>query len=548
MVLQRKTLLKIAQFALAAIILILIVSSINLTQAAQLFLTIDPVFLLLAIGCYALNNVLMGYRLKRILAEMGNKLRFRVVFLSHMAGMLLSDFTPARSGYLYVAYALNRKQVALSEGLVAITSPYLYDLLFKLGTALLAIYFIYVNLFNPALSFSLFVVIGVFLLIIIGYVVLMYPPEFLKRILLKRTLTKKALDIGAQSRSIQHMAPFILGISVTGWILRGLEWFFAALSLHILILSLTNCLFLNSLLTLLSLIPITPAGLGLQEAGIIGVLTFMGISITAATSFALLIRCIEIGFDLIGLRGIYTEKTENASLLEFYNSIDGDVDETAFNSDMLVQRYFQQRKTSEIRDLLHIQKTDVLLDIGCGSGVQIREVVKNSCQLCIGMELNRNALIFAKNKSIPNTEYLLADAQYLPIRETAIDKIICAELIEHLPDPDKLLSEVDRVLKEGGEIVITTPNERSIWGAYELLWDYFGRGRNYTETHLKFYYPKELRGLFKTFSEVRTQTMFFMSPVFALSNSERIHAIGIRFDRFFEKWGWGVSILLYAKK
>jgi len=110
------------------------------------------------------------------------------------------------------------------------------------------------------------------------------------------------------------------------------------------------------------------------------------------------------------------------------------------------------------------------------------------------------------------------------------------------------VNEIARVLKHRGAVVITTPNDKSVWGIYELLWDVFGRGRNYGETHLRFFSESDLRSNFLEFSECRTQSLFFISPLFALFNRNELLERGKKLDRIFERWGLGVSILLYARK
>jgi 2-polyprenyl-3-methyl-5-hydroxy-6-metoxy-1,4-benzoquinol methylase len=235
-------------------------------------------------------------------------------------------------------------------------------------------------------------------------------------------------------------------------------------------------------------------------------------------------------------------------LLEFYNTIPGNIDEQAYNSDILVQKYFQRRKTHEIKKALNVGSHDLVLDIGCGSGVQIREITENGYIRAIGIDVNRNALEYARSKGIPNTEYLIADAQHLPIKSGCIDKLICAEIIEHLITPQNLITEIKRVLKYEGEVVITTPNAKSIWKLYEFMWDRFGRGRNYGETHLHLYTEFGLTHHFSSFSKCKTKTIFFLSPLFALFNNQTLLTCGVKVDRIFERIGWGVSIVCYAKK
>ncbi|MBX3011961.1 MAG: class I SAM-dependent methyltransferase [Caldilineaceae bacterium] len=50
-----------------------------------------------------------------------------------------------------------------------------------------------------------------------------------------------------------------------------------------------------------------------------------------------------------------------------------------------------------------------------------------------------------------------ADASQLPIDGHCFDAVVCAELLEHVPDPRPVLAEVYRVLKPGGKLLITVP-------------------------------------------------------------------------------------------
>ena len=539
---------KIIQIVLAAVIVLLLLGSVDYFQASSILLKLDWFFLLLAGLCYLVNNIIMAIRLKKILTYLGSKIRFRIAFLSHMSGMLLSDVTPGRSGYLYVGFALTKKGVPLPRGLAAIMSTYIYDLLFKISLALVAVYYLYATITGVPIGYIVYLIVILLLLIIAGYYLIMYPGPVLQTFCEKNKYLQYILDLGEQSRTIQKISPYIISISFIGWVLRGLEWYFIAMAIGSVTISVVDALLLNPLLTILSLIPVTPAGLGIQEAGIVGILVLMGISLTSATAFAFLTRFIEIIIDLIGLKGFFSLDTTQENLREHYNAIEGDIDEKAYNSDLLVQKYWQQRRTESLKNLLGAQDNEVILDIGCGSGVQLRALGIAHPRLLIGMDLNRNALLFAKKKGIPESEFIIADAQFLPFRDQSVDKILCAEIIEHLHEPEKMIRESQRVLSTGGRIAISTPNELSIWGIYEIFWDRFGRGRNYGETHLKFFSVRELYAFFGSYPGRSHQTLFLVSPVFALLNNERILGWGRSIDGVFERINCGVIIVMSATK
>lgn len=46
----------------------------------------------------------------------------------------------------------------------------------------------------------------------------------------------------------------------------------------------------------------------------------------------------------------------------------------------------------------------------------------------------------------------------LPFSDQQFDNILCFETVEHFPQPEKFIKEISRVVKKGGEVIITTPN------------------------------------------------------------------------------------------
>ena len=70
-------------------------------------------------------------------------------------------------------------------------------------------------------------------------------------------------------------------------------------------------------------------------------------------------------------------------------------------------------------------------------------------------EYRRN-ILYLNLDPITNPD-LLCDAHSLPIKTNCIEEIICAETLEHVRDPKKVLEEILRVLKPGGHCYLTIP-------------------------------------------------------------------------------------------
>ncbi len=65
---------------------------------------------------------------------------------------------------------------------------------------------------------------------------------------------------------------------------------------------------------------------------------------------------------------------------------------------------------------------------------------------------------------------LHSDALRLPFADESFDTVLCNQVLEHVPDPRKLMSEVRRVLMPGGVLLLTTPQ---VWGLHHEPYDFF---------------------------------------------------------------------------
>jgi len=114
-----------------------------------------------------------------------------------------------------------------------------------------------------------------------------------------------------------------------------------------------------------------------------------------------------------------------------------------------------------------------LLDLGCG-GQPYRELFGGVSQY-IGLDID----------SGPTVD-IAGDAQVLPFAGATFDTVLCNEVLEHVPEPAVLLTEVARVLKSGGFLLLTTPQT---WGLHHEPHDYY----RYTKYGLR--YQAEKAGL-----------------------------------------------------
>lgn len=101
----------------------------------------------------------------------------------------------------------------------------------------------------------------------------------------------------------------------------------------------------------------------------------------------------------------------------------------------------------------------VVLDLGCGDGALLSRLSEQS-RMAIGVDLSEVGLALAQHH-LPRSPLVNSDVVFLPFKAGVFDLALCADVIEHVVDPSRLVSEIHRVLKPDGSIVLSTPNRLS---------------------------------------------------------------------------------------
>ena len=118
------------------------------------------------------------------------------------------------------------------------------------------------------------------------------------------------------------------------------------------------------------------------------------------------------------------------------------------------------------------------LDIGCGKGYidfKLKESVNKNCHLrVIGIDNYKPAIDFANTRkeflNRGDCHFELMDACSLKFENDFFDIIICSEMLEHFKEPQRAINEINRVLKKGGRLILTT---RFVYPLHDVPYDYF---------------------------------------------------------------------------
>ena len=120
---------------------------------------------------------------------------------------------------------------------------------------------------------------------------------------------------------------------------------------------------------------------------------------------------------------------------------------------------------------------DRVLDLGCGEGRHAITAYLNEAVDVVGLDLSLEDLGTADARfsefedpgdTTRSLNLLCGSGLCLPFANASFDKVICSEVLEHIPDYAAVLSEIRRVLKPGGLFAVSVPRFGPEWVCWKL--------------------------------------------------------------------------------
>jgi ubiquinone/menaquinone biosynthesis C-methylase UbiE len=123
-----------------------------------------------------------------------------------------------------------------------------------------------------------------------------------------------------------------------------------------------------------------------------------------------------------------------------------------------MEGYLNSFEKDNLFYLLKNVRDKKILDVGAGTG-RVSVALKRNGAKVTALDLSEKMLAILKRKE-PAIEIVIADAEELPFPDESFDVIVAAFLIVHLSNPQRFFDEAYRVLKDGGQLLITNINQK----------------------------------------------------------------------------------------
>lgn len=113
-----------------------------------------------------------------------------------------------------------------------------------------------------------------------------------------------------------------------------------------------------------------------------------------------------------------------------------------------------------------------LLDVGCGIGHSYHLLAPRET---VGLDISPDALRGQERETV------VADMRVLPFEEGEFSSVLSVQSLEHVPDPERVVAEVARVLEPGGTAMFVTPNRLTLGRPDEIIDPYHFREFDHAE-------------------------------------------------------------------
>ncbi|MDD5633662.1 MAG: class I SAM-dependent methyltransferase [Candidatus Omnitrophica bacterium] len=207
--------------------------------------------------------------------------------------------------------------------------------------------------------------------------------------------------------------------------------------------------------------------------------------------------------------GIKTQQQAIDFQKHIYNEAVRNKSHVAFGDGILQEIYYEKRIKLAAK---YSNKESTVLDLGCGDGT-IAHALSSKVRYVDAIDVSEEAIKLAqRTNNVDNIHYVCAPMENY-MKDKAYDLILMYESMEHIFNPEYMLSKIYNLLKPGGKLILSTPNSRRFDIYLFRLLGYFKR-KQYSyevyEDHVREYSYGQIKRMLeaKGFRIVTTEGLF----------------------------------------
>jgi ubiquinone/menaquinone biosynthesis C-methylase UbiE len=180
-----------------------------------------------------------------------------------------------------------------------------------------------------------------------------------------------------------------------------------------------------------------------------------------------------------------------------------------YNSKNIIVRFVHTNRLKRVLESIGVSKDAInhrpkVLDAGCGEGHLIQKIHEKYEDFDYhGIDITTIALKKAKERC-PYGTFIKMDIIAMEYPSETFDFVICSEVLEHLYEYKKAMKELMRIVKKGGYLIITVPNE-PLWTVGRFL---LGNKPIKAPDHVNSFTPRKIYRLVKQTHEKEVNLPF----------------------------------------
>ena len=146
--------------------------------------------------------------------------------------------------------------------------------------------------------------------------------------------------------------------------------------------------------------------------------------------------------------------------------------------------YHNSLRRLELNILKKYVKGNIVLDVGCGTGLVMKELLEDSKKI-YGIDFSEGMLVKAKEKNLIVSK---ADGTNLPFNDNSFDVVYSVRVLPHIPNVIKVLREIKRVVKKDGLLILEFYSPYNLKFLTNSLRDFF-----FNRAYIKYHTLKEIK-------------------------------------------------------